>query len=338
LNTRRNLTFSALFLLLIAPLSHAQSLPAARSIPGMPPAPTSLEDRKKALDKVARDYWEDILKHSPELASAIGDTRYNDQVSNYTASAYNEAIGREQGYMMQLAVIDAAGFTDEENQLMHALMQRFEQDTRAADAKPWQTPIAASGSYYAVYPRLASELPFAAVKDYDDWIARLHALPEAFAQAQQSMSLGIDDGRVPSKEVLDKALAEVSALAAQKPEESPLSAPLKKFPSTVSAAEQDRIKQETLAAVEKTALPAYMRLERFLRVSYLTAAGEGSPAQPTSDTQLLYAVLDLRAKAEQAFGAKFNPEAFHQQILKTGLLPTVETQKTVETWITNGGR
>lgn len=329
----------AFFLLLLAPVPRAQTLPTTPAIPGMPPVPTTLEDRRKALAQVFHDYWEEVLKHCPELASALGDTRYDDQVANYTASAYNEALGREQVFLMQLAVIDQAGFTDDEKLRLDALDARFEEDQKAADQKPWETPISAGGSYYAVYPALAQVLPFTTAKDYDDWTARLGALPEAFAQAQQAMSLGMDDGHVPQKDVVDNALAEASALAHQKAEDSPLASPLKRFPAGVSATEQERIKQEMLDAINNDALPAYLRLERFLTVSYVPAAAKaGAAAEGTREAQLLEATLDLRTQAGKALGAKFDGKAFHDEMLDAGLLTVGAMKKRVNSWIGAGGK
>jgi len=124
---------------------------------------------------------------------------------------------------------------------------------------------------YATYPRLAPQLSFETVKDYDDWIARLHAIPNAFAQVTTNMSIGMQDGRVPPKYILQLALDQVNQLAHQKPEDSPLALPLKKFPASVSAADQARIKQETVDAISKEVLPAYLRLARFMQVSYIPA-------------------------------------------------------------------
>ena len=75
-----------------------------------------------------------------------------------------------------------------------------------------------------------AELSFTTVKDYDDWIARLHAIPHAFDQVTENMSIGMEDHRVPPKYLLEKALDQVKQLANQKPEDSPLALPLKKFP------------------------------------------------------------------------------------------------------------
>ncbi len=109
------------------------------------------------------------------------------------------------------------------------------------------------------------------MKDYDDWIARLRALPNAFDQVTTNMSLGMDDHRVPPKLLLEKTLDQVKQLANQKPEDSPLAMPLKKFPASIPAAEQERIKQEMLTVIGKQVLPAYQHFAHFMEVSYIPA-------------------------------------------------------------------
>lgn len=82
------------------------------------------------------------------------------------------------------------------------------------------------GGIYSEYPQLVEQLSFTTVKDYDDWTARLHAIPMAFSQVTTNMSLGIQDHRLPPRYLLEKALAQVNELANQKPEDSPLAMPL----------------------------------------------------------------------------------------------------------------
>ncbi len=234
-------------------------------------APASLADRRAALNDLFHDYWQDYLRHDPEFASTIGDKRYDDQTSDDSVAAINDTLAREQNFLMRLAAIDPTGFTAQEKMSRELLLRKLEMDQEAADYKEWEMPINQMGGIYSDYPDLAAELSFTSVKDYDDWIARLRALPRAFAQVTENMSIGIEDGRVPPKFLLEKTLVQVNALANQKPADSPLALPLKKFPASIPAAEQQRITSEMLAVIAKDDLPAYMRLARFLKVSYIPA-------------------------------------------------------------------
>jgi uncharacterized protein (DUF885 family) len=243
--------------------------------PASPPVPAAqVEANRKALNAVFQDYWEDNLKHSPEFASTLGDKRYNDQISDYSVKAFNDGLAREESFLMRLAAIDPAGLTAQETISRELLLRTFAEDQEAAEFKEWEMPVSQMSGIHTIYPRLVAQLSFTTVKDYDDWIARLHAIPKAFDQVTANMSIGMDDGRVPPKYLLEKALEQVKGLAGQKPEESPFALPLKSFPAGIKPAERERIKAEMLDAIGKEVLPAYLRFARFLEVSYIPAGRE----------------------------------------------------------------
>ena len=133
---------------------------------------------------------------------------------------------------MKLAAIDPAGLSDLDKTSRELLIRRLTDDQEAAEFKTWEMPVNQMGGIYATYPQLVAELSFTTVKDYDDWIARLHAIPKAFDQVTANMSIGMEDKRVPPKYLLEKTLEQVKQLATQKPEDSPLALPLKKFPAS----------------------------------------------------------------------------------------------------------
>jgi uncharacterized protein (DUF885 family) len=238
--------------------------------------PTPLEDRRKAENALFQQYWDENLERNPEFASTIGDKRWNDKIMDRSVKAENEWLAREQNLMMKLAAIDTAGFTDDEKTSRDLLLREFALDEEAADFKEWEMPVNQFFGIHQAFPRLVAQLSFTEVKDYDDWIARLKAIPNAFDQVTTNMSIGIDDHRVPPKFLLEKALEQVKLLADQKPEDSPLSSPLKKFPSSIPAAEQERIKTQMLTVIGKQVLPAYQRFARFMEVSYIPA-GRAEP-------------------------------------------------------------
>jgi uncharacterized protein (DUF885 family) len=267
--------------------------PAACSQPAAPAA-SSVEANRRALNGVFNDYWEDRLKHDPEFASSIGDKRYNDQIDDYSVKAVNDSLEREQNFLMRLAAIDVTGLSDQEKISQELLLRQFTEDQEAAAFKEWEMPIDQRSGIYLTYPQLAPELTFTTVKDYDDWIARLHAIPHAFDQVSTNMAIGMEDHRVPPKFLLKEALDEVNTLAHDKPEDSPLALPLKKFPSTIPAVEQERIKSEMLDAIGKEVLPAYLRFARFLEVSYIPAGRDEPSLSALPDGKKYYAFLIRR--------------------------------------------
>jgi uncharacterized protein (DUF885 family) len=305
------LRLSLLMLLLVSPIVASPLYAQTFKVdPKAAAASQSLEDRRKALNRVFADYWEDNLRHSPEFASSIGDKRYNDQISDYSVKAFNEGLEREQGFLMRLAAIDNTGFTAQENISRELLLRQFTEDQEASEFKEWEMPVSQMDGIHTTYPQLVAQLSFTTVKDYDDWIARLHVIPKAFEQTEHNMSIGVEDHRVPPKYLLEKALDQVKELAHQKPEDSPLAEPLKAFPASIPAAEQARIKQEMLDAIGKEVLPAYLRFQRFMEVTYVPAGREEPGISALPDGPKFYAFLVRRTTTTNLTA---------EQIHKTGL-------------------
>lgn len=248
---------------------------AAASLLSLPIAlaerPTSIADQHRQLDALFAQYWDANLEHDPEFASMIGDYRFSNKINDYSVKAQMAWLQREQNLLTQLTAIDPTGLTATEKTSREMLKRKLGEDIEAANFKEWEMPIDQMGGIYSNYPQLVANLDFITIKDYDDWIARLHAIPTAFTQVLENMSQGIKDQRVPPKFLLEKTLDQVNQLANQKGENSPLAAPLKKFPASIPASEQKRIKSEMLKAIDTEVLPAYQRLAHFLRVSYIPA-------------------------------------------------------------------
>jgi uncharacterized protein (DUF885 family) len=287
---------SLLLLLLSAPALRPQAA-----------TPASIESNRKALNTIFHDYWEDRLKNDPEFASTIGDKRYNDQIDDYSVKAFNLKLEREQAFLMRVAAIDPAGLTDQEKTSRDLLLRQFADDQEAADFKEWEMPVTQRSGIQITYPDVVAQLTFLTVKDYDDWIARLHLIPKAFDQVTTNMSIGMDDHRTPPRYLLSKTLDQVKQLAAQKPEESPLALPLKNFPVNISAAEQTRIKAEMLDAIGKEVLPAYARFARFLEVSYIPACRETLGVDSLADGPKYYQFLIHRTTTTD-----LTPDKIHQ--------------------------
>jgi uncharacterized protein (DUF885 family) len=287
---------AALVLLASALPGRAQKKPSA-----------SVEDRRAALNGLFQQYWDDLLEFNPEFASTIGDMRFNDKITDQSVKAFNDHLARESALLLKLAAIDPTGLSDQERTSQELLIRQISDDEEAADFKEWEMPINQMGGIYSDYPRLVAELSFSTVKDYDDWIARLKALPNAFDQVITNMSIGMDDHRVPPRFLLEKALVSIKQLAEQKAEDSPLAMPLKKFPASIPAADQDRIKTEMLSVIGKQVLPAYNRLAHFMEVSYIPAGRTEPGISALPDGASYYRFLIRRTTT-----TKLTPEEIHQ--------------------------
>jgi uncharacterized protein (DUF885 family) len=268
-------------------------------------APAS--ERSAALAALLAEMWQDRLQHDPEFATAVGDHRYNDRLDDQSASAYNDALARGAAYLIRLAGINTDGLP-EQDQLSQQLMERglIEQQEEAL-FKPWEMPVNQFSGIQVDLPQLQSLAPFKTIRDYDDYIARMHAVPVAFQQVTNSIESGIADSRVPPKILLEKVLQQTQTLAAQKPEDSPFARPLTKFPAGIPAADQARIRKDLLAAIATDVLPAYMRFGHFVQSTYIPAgrADPGAWSLPNGDAYYAFLV-------KQSTTTDLTPAQIHQ--------------------------
>lgn len=270
-------------------------------------AQSSVEDRRKALNTVLADIWEDRLQHSPEFASSLGDKRYNDQLTDYSVRAYNQELERGRGFLLKLGAIDTTGLSEQEQLSKDLMVRDLTDDQEESKYKPWEMPVNQFSGFHTRFPQMVSLLSFETVKDYDDWIARLKKSPDVFSQIMTNMSVGIDDKRVPPKYLLEKVLAQTNRIAEMKPEETPFALPLKKIPASIPAQEQERIKRQGMEAIAYQVLPAYKRFARFLSSQYIPAGRTEPGVWSIPDGDAYYAF-----RVRQSTTTNLTAEQIHQ--------------------------
>ena len=252
-------------------------------------APTTAAERSKTLTSLFIEMWEDQLKHSPEFASSLGDRRYNDQLSDLSPRALNEQLARNRDYLARLTAIDTAGLAEQEK-LSASLMEReLIEEEEGSRFKEWELPVNQFHGIHTDLPAGVVDWPFESVKDYDDYIARLHKMPGQLRQATENLMAGIDDGRVQPEYLLEKVLQQTEDLAKQTPEQSAFAGPLKKFPAGIDAAAQKRITADTLAAIQNDVLPAYVRFAKFLKAVEIPAGRKEPGVWSIKDGDAYYA-------------------------------------------------
>ena len=106
--------------------------------------------------------------------------------------------------------------------------------------------------------------PFSSVKYYQDYIARLHQIPRVFAQTEEVLRAGMKDNLMPVRFLLEKIPGQCQGVIA----DDPFLLPTKKFPSSISSADQQRLTQQITDAAKNEVLPAYKAFAGFIATEY----------------------------------------------------------------------
>jgi len=286
-------------------------------------AEQTLEARRAQLTRLLADEWEYSLRTRPELATQVGDDRYNDRLSDFSDKAIADDLEHTRQSLARFEAIDVTGFPEEEK-LNHALMLRILREALdSAQFKNWEMPATQFGGVHLEYALLAFDSPFRNMKDYEDYLSRLHQIPRVLEQAMGHMRDGLRDHRMPPKYLLEKVSGQAQQIADDPLDKSPFTEPLRKFPDSISEpiSQKDRkqLREEIENAVKNLVGPAYAKFAKFVRDDYAPHGrlDPGVWALPDGEAHYRFAVRHQTT-------TDFTAEQIHQLGLKS--VAEIETQ------------
>lgn len=266
-----------------------------------------LQARRDALNALLAEQWEYTLSHAPEFASILGDKRWNDQVSDFSQATIDADLAKSRDFLRRFEAIDTTGFPEQEVLNQELMVRGLKEDLEGSKFKGWQMPVNQMSGIHLLAPQLPSLLTYTSVKDYDDLITRYKKLPKVFDDTITHMREGMAAGLMPPKFLLEKVTAQVEGIASTPPEKSPFAQPLEKFPKEIPEAEQKRIREDMLAAIRDSLLPAYVKLGKFVKEEY-APKGRTEPGMwslPDGGERYAWAV-------KQSTTSNLSPEEIHQ--------------------------
>jgi uncharacterized protein (DUF885 family) len=230
---------------------------------------SNLSDRRKALNDLLAERWEYTLRTSPIFASYIGDKRWNDRLDDFSQKAIDDDLDQSKRFLARFEAIDATGFPQQEALNKTLMIRDLRMALEGARFKPWEMPVSQSSGIHIDLPALVSVLSFQSVKDYDDYNSRLKQIPRVFDENVIQMRKGMAEGLMPPRILLEKVVEQANDIATKAPAASPFAGPFAKFPDSIPVAEQKRLREQGLAAIHESVIPAYVKFTTFVREEYV---------------------------------------------------------------------
>ncbi len=268
---------------------------------------SDLEGRRKALNDLLAERWEYSLRTSPIYASILGDKRWNDKLDDFSQKAIDDNIEQDKKYLARFEAIDTAGFPEQEALNKTLMVRDLRIGLEGSRFKSWEMPVTQFGGVHIDLPQLVSVLSFQSVKDYDDYISRLKQVPRFFEENEIQMRNGMADGLMPPRILLEKVVKQANDLATKSPEDSPFAQPFAKFPDSISAADQKRLREQGLAAIRESVLPAYVKFTTFVRDDYAPKGRTDPGLWSLPDGPARYAF-----RVKESTTTALSPEEIHQ--------------------------
>ncbi len=247
------------------------SVSAATSVQAAPAAQAATKDvtsRVAALNALLAEQWQHQLETSPEFATTLGDLRYNSQWSDASLAHAQSEHEATADFLRRFRAIDTTGFSDTDALNQQLMVRQLQDSLRSYDLKLYEMPLDQMSGAHIALAGFVSSIPFDNTKEYDDYLARLKAVPKLFDQVTEVAKQGLRDKMMPPKYVLEKVVVQIDSIEKSAGMDSVFAEPLKHFPKSVSAADQKRLHDAILAAIEQDVRPSYKKLGQFVAKDY----------------------------------------------------------------------
>ncbi|MCW8807177.1 MAG: DUF885 family protein [Rhodanobacter sp.] len=282
-------------------------LPSVHAAPAARAASTDVASRVKALNALLAEQWQYKLEHSPEFATILDDLRYNDRWSDASLAGHAAEHKANLDFLKRFEAIDTHGFSDTDKLNQQLMVRQLKDDLCSDDLKLYEMPLDQMSGVHIALAGFVSSIPFHNVKEYENYLARLKAVPKLFDQVTEVARQGMRDGMMPPKYLLEKVVVQIDSIEKSAGMDSVFAEPLKHFPKSVSAGDQKRLHEEILAAIAQDVRPAYRKLGEFVARDYAPHGRSQPGVWDLRNGDAIY-----RFDVEQMTTTRETPEQIHE--------------------------
>ncbi len=291
-------------------------------------APGARADDSADLTKLMKDYDETRLALNPSGALYRGDTRYLDRYEDNLTPKYlavERKLNAEES--ARLAAIDRAklSYQDQLSYDIFAWTLKDEADGLALGESFQLLPL---DQFYGAHIGFAREMewrslyPFRTAADYEKAAKRMAGFAHWMDTAIGKMREGMKTGVVQPRFMVERLIAQTDELVNKALDDSVFMGPVKNMPDTIKGRTRTRVAASYRRAVVNVVIPAYQRLDAFLKNEYLAKARDtvGVSAIPGGKAMYLYLVKSHTT-------TDLTPEQIHQIGLKDVARDLAEMEK-----------
>ncbi|MEX0899583.1 MAG: DUF885 domain-containing protein [Gammaproteobacteria bacterium] len=259
-----------------------------------------------ALHELFDQSWERRLRENPTMASNMGDLRYNDQWPDDSLAAIEASHAETVAELARLEAIDRGALPPTERLNYDLFKRQLEGSIEGFQYRNFLIPLNQRGGVQSLHT-MTETLRLQNAKHYADWITRLSKLGTVVDQNIALMRMGIDEGRVHPRVIMERIPAQIEVQLVDAPEQSPFFEPFAEFPDSISPADRERLTAEARTVIADVVIPAYERFHAFFVGEYLPASRTDVGAWSLPDGRAFYA-----SRAKRFTTTDLTPDEIHE--------------------------
>ena len=222
----------------------------------------------QSAEQFFKDTFEEMMRADPEFATGVGRHELDDRWTDWSKQGRTQRRQFFQERLQKANSFNTANLSPEDKLTMRLVQYDFRS---RLDASELETHLLRVGQLFGFHNRVYSivdRMPARTVRDYQNILARLRAIP-----AYVDQNIGIMDEAIASKMtqprvVADLVTQQLTAQMNQDAEHSHLLDAFRKFPSNIPQAEQAQLRTEANEVYDKQFLPAWHKLHGYMVNTY----------------------------------------------------------------------
>src|SRR6266852_970605 len=115
-----------------------------------------IEGRRAQLLALFDEEWQYELRTNPEMATGLGDNRYNDRLDDHSPEFYQSDVEARGKFLTRFEAIDPAGLSAQDSLSRELMIQNLRQDIEGARFKNWEMPVNQMGGPHLTLIELLS--------------------------------------------------------------------------------------------------------------------------------------------------------------------------------------
>jgi uncharacterized protein (DUF885 family) len=286
-----------------------------------------LNEAAKSLHDLFAAEWDYQLEQYPTWASRLGDRRWNDRWEDRSLDAIDKRHNHYIEALTQLGTINREDLSSSDRVNYDLFRTDYENEVEGHQYLWHLIPLNQLGGVQTA-DELADALRFETLKDYDDWLARLHALPAYIEETTALMREGIKRQIMLPKIVLERIPTQIDHQIVSDPKESPFYKPFSHFVGSIAETDRLRLALAAENVIKSNIVPGFRRFKEFFVKDYLPA----SPGQ-VGIWQLPQGEEMYRFAARLHTTTNMTPEEIH----KIGLREVARIRSEMQSIIDNLG-
>jgi prolyl oligopeptidase len=261
----------------------------------------------QSIQDFFRQAFEERLRDSPEFATSVGRHEYDDRWTDWSKAGRDQRRAHMEQRRQQLNSFSLPSLSPQDRLSARLMQFVLRTDLEAYDLEDELLRVSQQNGLHNRVYTVFDRMPARTVKDYENMLARLGAIPAYIDQNIALLDDAIARGMTQPRVVVDLVGAQLAAQIAQDSHHTALLAGFDHFPAGIPEADRTRLRTAGVAAYEQQFLPAWRKYRDYLTGKYARAARPAVAISSIPQGREDYVILVRRYTTTNA-----TPEEIHK--------------------------